>query len=141
MGRHNFVSTELVKQMDFSIIETPVFNVKLGDGCRVTLSGLCKQVELKLSDYKIVADCYQFPLGGVDVILGVAWLETLGDIQVNWKKLTMKFQSGSREVVCLLRDNSLIRSPASLRSIKKTGNVDFAAILWPTDIQLTMGNV
>uniref|UniRef100_A0A2C9U3L8 Retrotransposon gag domain-containing protein n=1 Tax=Manihot esculenta TaxID=3983 RepID=A0A2C9U3L8_MANES len=39
-GTHNFVSTKLAKQMDFSITETHVFKVKLGDGCRVPSSGL-----------------------------------------------------------------------------------------------------
>lgn len=32
-----------------------------------------------------------FQLGAIDVILGVAWLETLGGIKINWKTLTMSF--------------------------------------------------
>lgn len=34
---------------------------------------------------------YQFPLGEVDLILRVVWLESLGDIQANWKKMYLKF--------------------------------------------------
>lgn len=32
-----------------------------------------------------------FPLSGVDMILGVAWLEKLGNVEVNWHQMTMKF--------------------------------------------------
>lgn len=34
-----------------------------------------------------------FELGGVDLILGVSWLATLGDIKANWQSLTMQFQT------------------------------------------------
>nr|GMC68977.1 zinc finger BED domain-containing protein RICESLEEPER 2-like [Ipomoea batatas] len=33
-------------------------------------------------------DCFVFPLGGVDMILGVAWLETLGNIKLHLWEIT-----------------------------------------------------
>ena len=40
-----------------------------------------------------MVDCYPFRLVGVDWILGVAWLETLGEVRVNWHKMTIIFEN------------------------------------------------
>ncbi|KAF2300154.1 hypothetical protein GH714_009962 [Hevea brasiliensis] len=67
--------------------------------------------------------------GGVDFILGVAWLETLGEIHANWRQMTLKFQMGNRTVI-LQGDPSLSRTPVSLRALRKTVDVEFSSILW-----------
>lgn len=80
---HNFVVEEVVKMLELKVEPTPKFGVRLGDGHRMQSSGLCHSMNIDLGSIKVEADCYVFPLGGVDVILGVAWLEKLGDVQVN----------------------------------------------------------
>ncbi|MCI00446.1 RNA-directed DNA polymerase (Reverse transcriptase) [Trifolium medium] len=40
---------------------------------------------------KVMVDVQLFELGCVDVVLGIEWLRTLGDMIVNWKKHTMSF--------------------------------------------------
>ena len=77
----------------------------------------------------MAVDCYPFNLGGVDLILGVAWLETLGDVRANWKKMTMAFD--------LLGENRILQgnpalsfSQASLKSIIHTQDVAVCIILW-----------
>lgn len=37
-------------------------------------------------------DYFVFPFNEVDVILGIAWLEKLGNMNANWAKLTMDFK-------------------------------------------------
>ncbi|KAF2298113.1 hypothetical protein GH714_015074 [Hevea brasiliensis] len=39
--------------------------------------GVYHDVKINLGNLEIFVDCYVFPLGGVDLILGVAWLATL----------------------------------------------------------------
>ncbi|KAF2285197.1 hypothetical protein GH714_039003 [Hevea brasiliensis] len=46
---------------------------------RVQSMGVCHDVKINLGNLEISVDCYVFPLGGVDLILGVAWLATLGN--------------------------------------------------------------
>ncbi|KAF2313837.1 hypothetical protein GH714_018224 [Hevea brasiliensis] len=125
---HNFISNQLVQRLQLPVSATPSFNVKLGDGCKVSSTGLCKQLELQLLDYTVNTDCYVFPLGGVDFILGVAWLETLGEIHANWRQMTLKFQMGNRTVI-LQGDPSLSRTPVSLRALRKTVDVEFSAFV------------
>ena len=47
----------------------------------------------------MLADFHIFPLGGVDIILGVSWLRTLGNINFNWDTLTMEFKHGGQKVL------------------------------------------
>lgn len=49
-------------------------------------------LRIKVGFLSIAPDCYVFSLGGVDVILGISWLETLGDVKVNWQRLTIRFR-------------------------------------------------
>ncbi|KAF2287440.1 hypothetical protein GH714_040459 [Hevea brasiliensis] len=45
---------------------------------RVQSIGVCHDVKINLGNLEISVDCYVFPLRDVDLILGVAWLATLG---------------------------------------------------------------
>ncbi|GJT84253.1 putative mitochondrial protein [Tanacetum coccineum] len=60
---HNFLSQELVKHLGLFVSRTGSIN----------------------------EDFFPLPLGSTDAILGIKWLETLGDMSVNWKTLTMSF--------------------------------------------------
>lgn len=41
---------------------------------------------------------FLLPLGGCDVVVGMQWLQTLGPVLWNFKKLTMSFQVDSKTV-------------------------------------------
>ena len=64
----------------------------MGDGNKKNAQGCCEQMKVQLGQMTITEKFFLFDLGGVDVILGVAWLEKLGDVKVNWKSLTMQFK-------------------------------------------------
>lgn len=54
-------------------------------------------------------------LGGIDVVLGVQWLERLGPVEVKWKCLTMKFKMG-KSVIVLKGDLRLNKIGVSLKA-------------------------
>lgn len=58
--------------------------VKLGDGYMIPSTSMCKNFELQLIEFSMLADYYVFSLSCVDVILGVTWLETPGYVHANW---------------------------------------------------------
>jgi len=72
--------------------------MKLGDGFIRSTSGYCENIVIKLENHTVKEKFYVFELRRVDVILGVAWLATLGDVEVNWKALTMTFPYGGRRI-------------------------------------------
>ncbi|MCH81241.1 Ty3/gypsy retrotransposon protein, partial [Trifolium medium] len=88
---HNFISQKLVHQMDWDVDITPQLNVKLGNGVQIATQGVCRGLEVCIGDFKIEPMMHLFDLGGIDVVLGMEWLKTLGDTITNWKKQMMSF--------------------------------------------------
>jgi hypothetical protein len=54
--------------------------------------GKCQKVKLQNQDFNLESDLYTVPLGGVDVILGVQWLQTLGTYSVNHQENFIQFK-------------------------------------------------
>lgn len=77
----------------------------------------------------VTEDFHLFKLGCVDVILGMAWLATLGKVQVDWSKLTMEFNHHGRQVE-IRGDLSLSITQVSPKALMKTVEVDFSDLLW-----------
>ncbi|MCH85044.1 Ty3/gypsy retrotransposon protein, partial [Trifolium medium] len=88
---HNFVSQRLVHQMDWPIDITPQMQVKLGNGVQIATQGVCKGLEVYIGDFKLSPNLHLFELGGIDVVLGIEWLKTLGNTVINWKQQVMSF--------------------------------------------------
>lgn len=68
--------------MGLQVSQSHNFQVRLGDGSKTPTLGMCREVSMMSGTCKILSDFYVFPLGGVDASLGVAWLQTLGEVQV-----------------------------------------------------------
>lgn len=94
-----FVSERLARDLGMRVEPTPQFGVCFGDGHKSVSQGLCKGLVVELGTVTVEVDGYLFKLGGVDLILGVSWLETLGEVLVDWGKMTMKFWQGGQQVM------------------------------------------
>ncbi|MCH87096.1 retrotransposon gag protein, partial [Trifolium medium] len=88
---HNFISQHLVQKMNWETTESPALSIKLGDGSCAKTKGVCEGLEINVEELKIKVDAQIFDLGCVDVVLGIEWLRTLGDMIVNWQRQTMSF--------------------------------------------------
>ncbi|KAL0536565.1 hypothetical protein IC582_025514 [Cucumis melo] len=93
---HNFISEKLVKTLRLSTKETTYYGVILGSGTAIQEKGVCQAVEIHLADWKVTEDFLPLEVGGVDVILGMQWLHSLGVTIVNWKNLTFTFTNSGR---------------------------------------------
>lgn len=78
---------------------------------------------------KVCIDGYLFDLGGVDLILGIEWLHSLGDAKVNWDEMQINFVQKSKEVL-LQGDPAFSRTVVSLKSLIKTSHVEFWGAIW-----------
>uniref|UniRef100_A0A803PSM5 RNA-directed DNA polymerase n=1 Tax=Cannabis sativa TaxID=3483 RepID=A0A803PSM5_CANSA len=116
---HNFISREIVEATGIPITQTNGYGILLGTGDRVKAEGVCSQVTLELGALRVVTDFLPLELGGADVILGVKWLETLGNMQVNWRTMVMKFERDGTWVT-LQGDPSLCKSQISLKAMVHT---------------------
>lgn len=75
---HNLISLKLVHELSLPITPTTDFGVQIGTGDSVKGQGLCKEVVLNMQNLTIIENFLPLELGGIDVILGMQWLETLG---------------------------------------------------------------
>ncbi|KAA0059478.1 hypothetical protein IC582_002783 [Cucumis melo] len=115
---HNFVSEKLVKKLTLPIKETSHNGVILGSGATVQGKGICEKLEVQLNSWKIVEDFLPLELGGVDVILGMQWLYSLGVTTVDWKNLSLSFMVDGKEVN-IKGDPSLTKARISLKNMMK----------------------
>ncbi|KZV21493.1 peroxidase 64, partial [Dorcoceras hygrometricum] len=134
---HNFVSRKLIEKLGTRIDEEVQFGVCLGDGTKVQCQGICKELEIQMGTYKAVITGHLFELGGVELILEVEWLRTLGEVLVDWNKMEMRF-SEKGQLVELKGDPTLQRSMLSLKSIGKVTEVEFSATLLAVE-RITLG--
>ncbi|KAH6816337.1 hypothetical protein C2S51_021157 [Perilla frutescens var. frutescens] len=77
---HNFISAQTATRLNLMISSTAPYFVRLGDGNLVSAQGVYTVLPLILGDATFVLNAHVFPLRGVDIILGVSWLATLGDV-------------------------------------------------------------
>ncbi|KAA0037057.1 Ty3/gypsy retrotransposon protein [Cucumis melo var. makuwa] len=93
---HNFIAEKLVTKLRLTLQETPNYGVILGS---------------------------RTALGGVDMILGMQWLHSLGVTEVDWKKLMLTFHHQGRKVV-IKGDPSLTKTRVSLKNLMKSWGAD-----------------
>lgn len=112
---HSFVRQEVVEELSLEVDSRVLFTVQVGDAREVKGQGVCRDVEISLKGLKIIHSLYPFKLGGSDIILGADWLESLGEVLVDWKKSTLKIDMGG-EWYCLQGDASLHKEQMGLAS-------------------------
>ena len=89
---HNFVSEKVAQMLHLPVIPTRPFIVKVADGNRLQCQGRFEKVRVILQGIPFSLTLYSLPLTGLDFVLGIEWLEMLGSVVCNWKKMTMEFQ-------------------------------------------------
>lgn len=79
---HNLISEKLVKELQLNTKDTSNYAVILGSGTTIKGKGVCEAVELMIGDWRVIDEFLPLELGGVDVILGMQWLYSLGITEV-----------------------------------------------------------
>ncbi|KAL0545306.1 hypothetical protein IC582_015184 [Cucumis melo] len=116
---HNFISEKLVESLQLPVKETAHYGVILGSETAVQGKGICENVEIQLTKWKVKEEFLPLELGGVDVVLGMQWLHSLGITVVDWKNLTLTLSSEGKQI-SIKGDPSLTKSRISLKSMIKT---------------------
>ncbi|KAL5564072.1 hypothetical protein UlMin_033819 [Ulmus minor] len=131
---HSFISSRLVTELNIPFVSTEGYGVQVGDRTRFKLNGICKGVKLWIQGTWIEEDFLPFELGYADVVLGVTWLQKLGEVKANWKVFTMHFQLGNTSVHWQ-GDPTLCCTPISLKSLIRTMGIEGGGLLlelWST---------
>ena len=89
---HNFFSEKVSNLLQLLVVPTRPFNVKVANGNPLKCQGRFQLVSVLLQGIPFSLTLYSLPLIGLDLVLGIQWLEQLGTVVCNWKDLTMQFQ-------------------------------------------------
>ena len=71
-----------------------------------------------LGEWRVVDEFLPLELGGVDAILGMQWLYSLGITEVYWKNLIVTFTHQGKKVFTR-GDRSLTKARVSLKNLMK----------------------
>lgn len=88
---HNFVSLKFARRMDCCKASAPAFQVMVANGDRLRCDEIYLAVPIEIQGYKFQTNMYPLDLQGSDVVLGIQWLQSLGQVLHDWQHLTMEF--------------------------------------------------
>lgn len=112
---HNFVAEDLCTKLKLPTKEVAEYSVTVGDGYSVKQKQRCTNLPFQIQGLSATQTFYPFPLRGVDAVLGMEWLKSLGEVKVNWNQLTMKF--GKKPCLCAYKGIPLWPRPKSHTSL------------------------
>ena len=96
---HNFISTEAAGRVGVPLQDSRGAHVVVANGDRVECRGLARGVPLQIGAESFRVDMYAIPVHGCDIVLGIAWLRTLGPILCDFEQRRMAFHLKGRRVV------------------------------------------
>ncbi|CAL9217878.1 unnamed protein product [Arabidopsis halleri] len=75
---HNFVSERTTRELKLRVTPVKSFSVKVADGKPLQCRGKLEGVTVKIGGANFKMTLYALPLVGLDMVLGVQWLSSLG---------------------------------------------------------------
>eukprot|EP00253_Pinus_taeda_P015423 PITA_15423 len=101
---HNFIHCKIAKELNCFLYPAPEFQVMVANGGTINCSGKCHNIKLNMGEYVWNSPMLSIPMDGVDVVLGVQWLQYLGMIIIfnGITKLLKKEKQGIVSQLCSL---------------------------------------
>jgi hypothetical protein len=81
-----------VEELKLKVTETPVYVIEVGNGEKVRNCGVCEELKFNIQDVKFQQHFFIMELSGSEVVLGMYWLASLGNIEANFGNLCLKWE-------------------------------------------------
>ena len=88
---HNFIHYKLVKVLNCFIYPTPTFQITIVDGGTINCLGKYYKITLTMGEYVLNSPMIAITMGGLDIVFGLLWLQSLGMVAFNFQEHFMKF--------------------------------------------------
>lgn len=95
---HKFLQPRASKYLQLPIEPVPKFSVMVGNGQCLPCEAVSRHVSLLIQGSTLVDDLYVLPFYGSDIVLGVAWLATLGPVLTNYASRVFEFTLNGSKV-------------------------------------------
>ncbi|GJR01060.1 putative mitochondrial protein [Tanacetum coccineum] len=96
---HNFLDIHTAKKLGCRLDKTTPMQVLVATRQKMLNTSVCHDLKWSLQNEVFTSDVMLLPLGGCEMVLGIQWLATLGDMQCNFEKLIMRFNYNGRQLV------------------------------------------
>ncbi|GJX13302.1 reverse transcriptase [Tanacetum coccineum] len=96
---HNFLDVNVAKQVGCKTNKTYPLEVAVGGGRKLISNVVCENFEWQLQGETFYTNMMILPLRGCEMVLGIQWLATLGDIKCNFSKLRMEFMYKDKKMI------------------------------------------
>lgn len=87
----NFLQPRIAQFLNMPVEPATAFKVLVGNGQSMTADGLIKKLTIQVQGYELHVPVYLLPAAGADLVLGTAWLATLGPHVADYAGLCIKF--------------------------------------------------
>lgn len=77
--------------------DTPVYVIEVGNGEKVRNQGVCEGLQFQVQGVEFNQHFFLMELGGSDMVLGMDWLASLGNIEANFGELCLKWKQGGQK--------------------------------------------
>lgn len=88
---------QTAKKLGCKLKSTYPLQVDVANGNKMYSNYVCKGFTWSIQGQFFSSDVMTIPLGGCEMVLGIKWLSTLGNIQWNFDKLRMEFMCGEQK--------------------------------------------
>ncbi|XP_071735106.1 uncharacterized protein [Rutidosis leptorrhynchoides] len=96
---HNFMDVAVAKKLGCIASNIAPLHVFIPGGGKTLTTNKCVDFQWQMGGHTFKSDMLLLQIGGCDMVLGIQWLETLGDIMWNFEKLMMTFKYAGIKVV------------------------------------------
>lgn len=90
---HNIIQPRIAHHLHLTLSSISPFSVMVGNGEHLVCKFLCPNVPLRIQGHSIVIPCYLLPIEGADIVLGLDWLSTLGQVSATFAIPSLSFTS------------------------------------------------
>ena len=94
---HNFINANIVRKIGLRGATIEPFDVKVANGEKLKCEEVVHEVKMNMQGVMIAANLHVLSLVGVDVVLGNAWLKSIGKMVTDFDAMTMEFKLGGRK--------------------------------------------
>jgi hypothetical protein len=134
---HNFVNYKLAKIFNLFVYLALEFQVMIVDGGSMNFSGKCHSIKFNIREYLLYIPIISIQMGGVDVVLGVQWIQPLGTLALNFQELFMRLSSEGKEFELrgIQGNLSKVISSNNMKKLLKKGHHGVLSQVFSLDVQ------
>jgi hypothetical protein len=137
---HNFINCKLAKDLNCFVYPALEFQVMIVDGGTINCSVKCHSIKLNMGEYFLYSPIISIQMGGVDVVLGFQWLQSLGILAFEFQNIFTRFSSNDNEIELkrIQGKPSKVLNSNSMEKLLKNGNQGVISQLCSLDVQTSI---